>query len=65
MEMSLLIKQGYGLRPSYEVDKEANVALVSAFSFMNKGNCICSFACLTRQIEGSRRDASLDNGDLH
>jgi hypothetical protein len=52
MEISLLIKQGFGVRPWYEVDKEANVALVSAFSFMNKGNCICSFGCFTRQIEG-------------
>ena len=58
-------QQGYGLRPWYEEENEADIALVYAFPFMIKDTALITFGCETGQIEGSRRDASLDNGDLH
>ena len=57
-------QQGYGLRPWYEEENEADIALVYAFSFMIKDTALITFGCETGQIEGSRGDASLDNGDL-
>ena len=53
-----------GERPWYEEENEADIALVYAFSFMIKDTALITFGCETGQIEGSRGDASLDNGDL-
>ena len=57
-------QQGYVLRPWYEEENEADIALVYAFSFMTKDTALITFGYETGQIEGSRGDASLDNGDL-
>ena len=58
-------QQGYGLRPWYEEEKELTIVLAHAIPFLIQRDCICTFGCLTRQVEVSRREASFDNGDLH
>ena len=47
-------QQGYGLRPWYEEENEADIALVYAFSFMIHDNALITFGCETGQIEGSK-----------
>ena len=54
--------QEYGLRSWSEEEIEIDIALAQTLSFLNKMDCICTFGCLTGQVEGSKRDASLDNG---
>jgi hypothetical protein len=47
--------QEYVLRSWSEEEIQIDIALAQALSFMNIMDCICTYRCLTGQVEGSRR----------
>ena len=57
-------QQGYGLRPWYEEENEANIALVYAFSFMIKDTALPSFGGEIGESEEKGGDFLMDKGEL-